>query len=334
MRRLKQLRQSGNYSQEALAKMLNTTQQTIARWETGKSEPNLSALRDLALIFGVSVDDLLSVNSHSKPMPSTLYHTLGDDETDGFWGHAGLLLDSSPHTKWFPITASTAHALRMALASGADWALFPTLANKLVAFRPKTVRKIYLLDDNCDEIDGDWEIDLPYQGLPLEMYKAFEILNDASYEEEVWRDALALLSKSDDDGSQEGESADWKQFCAKLATEFEGGASEKFIASVTQNFVQMDLHDEGTFYKVMHFTTLHFADGQHEALWVEPKNLAELVFDIETESVPATLELEHFGASAEVYVSASRISALEMPLLDVMNAMNSDENEPSEVRPD
>jgi transcriptional regulator with XRE-family HTH domain len=73
MKRLKELRQSLGLTQEALAKALQTTQQTIARWETDKAEPNLSALRDLAMIFGTSVDDVVGSNRISKGHDNNLH---------------------------------------------------------------------------------------------------------------------------------------------------------------------------------------------------------------------------------------------------------------------
>ena len=59
MKKLKQLRESMNVTQQELAKALNTTQQTIARWESDKSQPDIAALKDLAVFFQTSVDDLL-----------------------------------------------------------------------------------------------------------------------------------------------------------------------------------------------------------------------------------------------------------------------------------
>lgn len=127
---MKRLRGSSNYSQQHLAEMLNTTQQTIARWEGGKAEPNLAALRDLALIFGVSVDDLLGINPLSHKAQSTRYHVFAGREQEGFWGHVGLKLNDGP-TDWFPVTSGTAAQVRGELGqveSEDDWISFPTLA--------------------------------------------------------------------------------------------------------------------------------------------------------------------------------------------------------------
>ena len=57
---LKQLRSDNNLTQAALAKRLNTTIKTISHWETGYSEPSIMQIIELANIFNISTDDLLS----------------------------------------------------------------------------------------------------------------------------------------------------------------------------------------------------------------------------------------------------------------------------------
>lgn len=57
---LKQLRTDNNLTQAALAKRLNTTIKTISHWETGYSEPSILQIIELANIFNISTDDLLS----------------------------------------------------------------------------------------------------------------------------------------------------------------------------------------------------------------------------------------------------------------------------------
>ena len=44
---IKQTRQRLFFSQEAFAKELNVNLTTVSRWETGKSKPNLSTMRQI-----------------------------------------------------------------------------------------------------------------------------------------------------------------------------------------------------------------------------------------------------------------------------------------------
>ena len=57
--RLKELRKKKGISQLRLAIELNTTQNTISRYETGEREPGIDELIKIADYFHVSVDYLI-----------------------------------------------------------------------------------------------------------------------------------------------------------------------------------------------------------------------------------------------------------------------------------
>lgn len=322
MKRLKELRQSARYSQEHLAEMLDTTQQTIARWETGAVEPSLRKLRDLALIFGVSVDDLLGENPLAARPPTTAYHLLGDGTTDGFWGHVGLLLDGRETTSWFPVTATTFAHLSDGLSEGLDWIAFPTLANKIVACRPENLRNIAFLDEAADGPEGDWVQDHPYEGLPLETYRAFAKLSDAPFDKAQWAHAADILERRDDEGALEPRDAEtWQTMSERLASAvFEGEASEPFLSHVVQAFVKGGLHDPDAYYALLYHTQVHLAGGETHAFWAEGESLTALLSDIEHGDPSRLIRLEQFGGGAENYFPAGRIAAVVMPLIEVMDA--------------
>ena len=58
--RLKELRKKKGISQLRLATDLNTTQNTISRYETGEREPGIDELIKIADYFNVSIDYLLN----------------------------------------------------------------------------------------------------------------------------------------------------------------------------------------------------------------------------------------------------------------------------------
>ena len=64
--RLRELRNSKGISQLKLAMALNTTQNTISRYETGEREPGIEELIRLADYFQVSVDYLLERTDNPK----------------------------------------------------------------------------------------------------------------------------------------------------------------------------------------------------------------------------------------------------------------------------
>ena len=60
------LRKQAGYSQEVLAEKLGVTRQTLAKWESGESAPDVLHCDRLAEIFQVNIDDLISA---CMPLP-------------------------------------------------------------------------------------------------------------------------------------------------------------------------------------------------------------------------------------------------------------------------
>ena len=64
--RIKELRKKKGISQQRLATDLNTTQNTISRYETGEREPGIDELIKIADYFNVSVDYLIGRTDDPK----------------------------------------------------------------------------------------------------------------------------------------------------------------------------------------------------------------------------------------------------------------------------
>lgn len=60
---LKFHRQKANLSQLELAKLINTSQQNISRWENNEVEPSISFCVALADYYGITLDELIGRNS-------------------------------------------------------------------------------------------------------------------------------------------------------------------------------------------------------------------------------------------------------------------------------
>lgn len=72
------LRKKEGYSQEALAEKLGVSRQAVSKWENGDADPEISKLKLMADVFGVTTDWLLSdkgietkSRASSHPQPST-----------------------------------------------------------------------------------------------------------------------------------------------------------------------------------------------------------------------------------------------------------------------
>lgn len=63
---LRELRLAAEMTQEELAESLSVSPQTVSRWETGVSCPDLGLLPTIAAMFEVSVDELLGVDPAGK----------------------------------------------------------------------------------------------------------------------------------------------------------------------------------------------------------------------------------------------------------------------------
>lgn len=65
------LRTERNLSQGDLAEKLDVSRQSVSKWETGQSVPELDKLIRLADVFGVSVDQLVREGGPPKPAVET-----------------------------------------------------------------------------------------------------------------------------------------------------------------------------------------------------------------------------------------------------------------------
>ena len=57
--RLYELRKNNNWSQEELAEKLNVSRQTVSKWESNKTIPELEKLVKLSEIYNISLDELI-----------------------------------------------------------------------------------------------------------------------------------------------------------------------------------------------------------------------------------------------------------------------------------
>ena len=64
------LRRKQGWSQEQFAERVGVSRQTVSKWETGTSVPELEKLIAISQCFGVTVDQLLGTNTETQPTSS------------------------------------------------------------------------------------------------------------------------------------------------------------------------------------------------------------------------------------------------------------------------
>ncbi len=67
--KLVKLRKEKGMTQEELAFEVGVSRQSVSKWETGEAEPNVTTLKELSKVFGVSLDYLLGDEEVSAPNP-------------------------------------------------------------------------------------------------------------------------------------------------------------------------------------------------------------------------------------------------------------------------
>lgn len=92
--KLAQLRKKQNLTQQELGEILNVSYQTISKWETGATSPDLSMLPHISAYFGVTVDALLGL----APLEET--YRPSDSGKAEYWEHRLEYLLRTRRTMW------------------------------------------------------------------------------------------------------------------------------------------------------------------------------------------------------------------------------------------
>ncbi|MFC6295738.1 helix-turn-helix domain-containing protein [Lactiplantibacillus daoliensis] len=71
--RLKKFRQTQQLTQTALANQLHVSRQTISSWETGRNQPDIATITQLATLYAVPVDELLQ-DTAAVPVAKPVAH--------------------------------------------------------------------------------------------------------------------------------------------------------------------------------------------------------------------------------------------------------------------
>jgi len=282
---LKSLRKTHNHTQKHLAEMLDTTQQTVARWESGKATPSAKVLGDLAIIYGTSIDSLLGKISYSgKVISNNPFLYSSDANIDYFWGHLGVHLNSRQHTYWFPITGNEKTHAQRSLRNLEDspdqkWITLHTLNNRILAVNPLKVNKIWLLDEAADQPDDDWIIERDQYG---------------GYPEEIYRSLMKIVMREDLD------------------------VSDKFQLTINAVRKELNLNDDNLF-EFLFNTQIHFMNGDCKSYSVDSEQLFDFLYYIDNDINHKVIQLDDQEGSPEIYYPADALSMIDMPRIEFLD---------------
>lgn len=65
--KIRDLREDNDYKQSEIARLLNCTQQTYSRYETGEITIDINSLITLAQFYQTSIDYLVGLTNNTKP---------------------------------------------------------------------------------------------------------------------------------------------------------------------------------------------------------------------------------------------------------------------------
>lgn len=74
-KKLLDARKKANLSQEEIAEKLNITRQTVSKWESNETVPNINQVKLLAKIYKISLEELLNYNKIDEKIESIIKKT-------------------------------------------------------------------------------------------------------------------------------------------------------------------------------------------------------------------------------------------------------------------
>lgn len=74
-KKLLDTRKKANLSQEEIAEKLNITRQTVSKWESNETVPNINQVKLLAKIYKISLEELLNYNKVDEEIESIIKKT-------------------------------------------------------------------------------------------------------------------------------------------------------------------------------------------------------------------------------------------------------------------
>ena len=76
---LKKYRKIHKITQTQLGQMINYSQDTISLWEQGKALPDYNAIKQLAVLFNITADELLEIQTREQRKNITINNSFNNN---------------------------------------------------------------------------------------------------------------------------------------------------------------------------------------------------------------------------------------------------------------
>ena len=83
-----QARKRSGLSQEGVAEKLGVSRQTVSKWETGETVPDIYQSKKMARLYGVSLDELIDFDADVREIQETIEKTKAETEEKIDWTSA------------------------------------------------------------------------------------------------------------------------------------------------------------------------------------------------------------------------------------------------------
>lgn len=287
--RLKFLRQRHGLTQAELAGALNTTQQTIARWESGKTPLTVPQLKDLCIVLQCSITELLGETS-SPTNEERRKSAFSSSEAGVPYGTLRLFVAKG--LRDYPINAEAREALLLQLgersilsddANGGSWLSTWTMDNKVLSINPAHLRSLLLMGDDVEA--------MPSYAHP-EVYRALEAWDEAHPPSGKLKEACEQFIQSFENEDAAIQSATHLRITHDDGTESRARLTELVAAELLQLELPTFQIGSGCFLQLEEegFYLARFFNLDQIALIEAPADLYHRLLEPESEEAPEALK--------------------------------------------
>lgn len=160
MKELQDLRKAVGLSRTAMAAKLGIAPSAITAWERGSCHPSPATLRDLALLFGSSMEEIFYFQQGATDVPTVLRHddVKSEYEFDCFTGHIGVMLAGREQYTWYPVTHREYENFSFRANDGRGTYSLETLNNRVVVLWMEHVKDVWFEPHLAPGAEKPWGV--------------------------------------------------------------------------------------------------------------------------------------------------------------------------------